>query len=73
MHCFMRSPEKTENYEYCITVPRSFVGLQYQAQPSFFRQTLWNLATIRRNSIKLNLTKYLWKLRLVDPANFKGR
>ena len=39
----MRSPEKTENYEYCITVPRTSVhdcsrnfGLQYQAQPSFF-------------------------------------
>ena len=43
MHCFMRSPEKTENCEYCITVPRTSVhdcsrnfGLQYQGQSSFF-------------------------------------
>ena len=53
----MRSPEETENYEYCIIVPRTSVhdgsrkvGLQYQAQPSFLRQTLWRLATIRRDS-----------------------
>ena len=24
-HCFMREPRMTEKYEYCITVPRTFV------------------------------------------------